>query len=452
MYFRYQLTGSRAAACSLACTLAFTACVSQRHGAPEVDEFEEGRLEALLAANKVDADCDLFMQFDAGSAPNLVQPSLALWQQQFDLNDGRGAPTHIAADNHGSVYVAGQQGGNGEQRHDVFVAKYDTDGAQIWLRELPGDRVEKVAALAVDAENAYVMVRSASDEDHPRVGTEHLLVKLDRAGTRQWSHSYGALSWQWDELHGIAVDSAGSIYVTGSRMVGEMMDELTDSDLLVAKHDSAGNLIAQRTLGTTSHAEIGKAVAIDAAGFVEVTGSMYAREPGAQNAGSVRYRFDADLDDDGVLVNNAESPARIPHLSQGGTTFKISVLAAAETSQREYSTRLEVHAQDAGSCVAAEPSDILLQRFAAHGAESVFVWSTLNAIAPSYPTRPLLEERFLLEFDGEARQRSVLRLHVPRATIATVTPSGEVYAAGEAEPGAAHGRLFIARHAARAVR
>ena len=153
-----------------------------------------------------------------------------------------------------------------------------------WAQSAGGASVDRGRAIAVAAAgNSYVTgffqgtatfgpfaLTSAGDCDI-------FVAKYDGGGNVLWARSAGGTLADYPE--GIAVDAAGSSYVTGhfrgTATFGPFaLTSAGDSiaDVFVAKYDDSGNVVWARSAGATRHGN-GSGVAVDAAGNSYVTGS-----------------------------------------------------------------------------------------------------------------------------------------------------------------------------------
>lgn len=108
---------------------------------------------------------------------------------------------------------------------DVYVFKFDTNGAKLWSRRLATTAEEFVdpGAIAVDTNN-FVYVTGwtyGGLEGNSNMGAggitatgDVFVAQYDSDGTRRWLRQFGS-SGQ-DNAGGIAVDSNNAVYVTGS--------------------------------------------------------------------------------------------------------------------------------------------------------------------------------------------------------------------------------------------
>jgi sugar lactone lactonase YvrE len=170
------------------------------------------------------------------------------------------APSAIAVDSSGYIYVTGVSSGSGPGS-DYATIKYNAAGQQIWVARYNhsgGDSADGANAMAVDTSgNVYVTGGSSGG-----YGT----VKYNSAGQQQWVASYNHPGY----ATAIAVDSSGNVYVTGgTRGFGQGEDYAT------VKYNSAGQeqWVARydgpRPGYSTDQAA---AIAVDGSGYVYVTG------------------------------------------------------------------------------------------------------------------------------------------------------------------------------------
>ena len=150
------------------------------------------------------------------------------WSQSFG-DDSFDRGIKVAADAAGSVSVIGyfydtnNLGGSdlaSAGLADVFVARYDVDGAHQWSRSFGGTDFDLGWALAVDDSGRMVTTGSFYDtanfggDDLVSAGANDVFVAMyDGDGAHLWSERFGGPSN--DEAYGVAVDAAGNIALTG---------------------------------------------------------------------------------------------------------------------------------------------------------------------------------------------------------------------------------------------
>src|SRR6266404_1709113 len=222
----------------------------------------------------------------------------------------------IAIDNQGNAYVTGRTGsdtfpttvgafqpafGGGESElgitgTDAFVTKLNSSGtALIYCTYLGGKRIDYGAGIAVDSSgNAYVC-GSTGSTDFPTTSAalqrtaagrgDAFVAKLNPTGSALIYSTYlGGGSYDYGS--GIAIDSSGNAYVTGSTdstdfpvTSGAFQTTLAKgSDVFVTKlSDSGASLIYSTYLGGSS-SENGASIAVDIFGNAYVTGGTSSRD------------------------------------------------------------------------------------------------------------------------------------------------------------------------------
>jgi hypothetical protein len=208
----------------------------------------------------------------------------------------------IAVDTTGNAYVTGNtwstdfptvnplqaaHGGN----TDAFVTKVNTTGsAPVYSTYLGGISSEEGHGIAVDtAGNAYVTGQTWST-DFPTVNplqgafggiTDVFVTKINPAGSAPVYSTY--LGGNGQEIgRGIAVDAAGNVFVTGHTSSTNFptvtpLQSLFAGfvDAFVAKVDVTGSSLVYSTYLGGSGDDRGHAIALDSTGSVNITGTTF---------------------------------------------------------------------------------------------------------------------------------------------------------------------------------
>jgi len=214
----------------------------------------------------------------------------------------------VAVDAFNSVFVAGMFsntvnfGGGGltsSGSTDVFVVKYDADGAHQWSTRLGGPTGDMGQGIGVDANGNVVVTGTYNDA---------FLVHYDTNGVQQWSRSFDST----DMAQGLdlAITPAGAIAITGNLrgtadFGGGPLTSAGNADIFLAIYESTGDHRWSQRFGNTGD-DWGHGCAFNSSGDLIASG-IFAATVNFGGAPLVsaglsdvyRVRFD-DEDDDPV--------------------------------------------------------------------------------------------------------------------------------------------------------
>jgi len=198
----------------------------------------------------------------------------------------------VATDSSGNVYVTGTtywelDGNTSAGKADLFVVKYNSSGTWQWTKQNGTDRYDEARGVATDSSgNVYVTgyTEGGLDGNTSAGNSDLFVVKYNSSGTKQWTNQLGSSSR--DSANGVATDSSGNVYVTGTTYWE--LDGNTSAgkaDLFVVKYNSSGTKQWTKQLGTSSD-DRANGVATDSSGNVYVSGVTYGGLDGNTNAGN----------------------------------------------------------------------------------------------------------------------------------------------------------------------
>ena len=204
----------------------------------------------------------------------------------------------ITVDPSGAVYVTGEtQSSNFFTKNsfqatslggsEAFVAKLGSACEGIYATYLGGDGTDIGRAIAADSSgNAYVTGETGSTNfltanalQATRVaGSDAFVAKVNAAGSALTYSTYLGGSGT-DVGRGIALDSSGNAYVTGSTMSSDFPAAIPfqgsiagGQDAFVTKLNAAGSALSYSTYLGDSGFDKAKAIAVDSAGNAYITG------------------------------------------------------------------------------------------------------------------------------------------------------------------------------------
>jgi uncharacterized delta-60 repeat protein len=137
-------------------------------------------------------------------------------QQWVSRYDGSGIDdaTAITTDGTGNIYVTGKTVGASTQ-YDYATLKYNSAGIQQWVTIYngPSNDWDVSTGIKVDgAGNIYVTGRSV---DGLTTNYDYATLKYNSAGAQQWLKRYNGAGNDRDHANGIGLDASGNVYVSG---------------------------------------------------------------------------------------------------------------------------------------------------------------------------------------------------------------------------------------------
>lgn len=165
---------------------------------------------------------------------------------------------------------------------DIFIAKYNSNGILQWVRSAGGTGGDYGQNIVVDGSNNVYITGSyegtsyfGSPTPKTSVGSNDIFVaKYNSTGALLWVQSAGGASI--DSGYGIAVDGSGNVYVTGeyqgiATFGATSIISSGFSDIFVTKYNSSGIFQWVQTAGGTIN-DYGESIAVDGFGNTYVSG------------------------------------------------------------------------------------------------------------------------------------------------------------------------------------
>lgn len=198
----------------------------------------------------------------------------------------------VATDPMGNIVIGGlTEGGMGRPlssgMSDIFVMKYDTNGNQLWLKQIGTMGGDGACDIAADELGNVFICGYIATSISPAGPENILLIKYDKNSNYQWFRQLGTA--KEDKAYGIATDQRGGIFICGITKSDLVTGQYKgDADAFLAKYDTNGTELWRRQLGTADYENMNR-IATDQSGNVFVCGST----EGALGSGPQRGKGDA---------------------------------------------------------------------------------------------------------------------------------------------------------------
>jgi len=174
---------------------------------------------------------------------------------------------------------------------NVFLAKYNTNGKELWARQSVAQPAVQDYGQSVATDNSGNVFVTGFFKNNISFGTDTLkstsrndnmfIVKYDSGGNVLWARQSVALThYAYGQGYSVTTDKAGNAFVTGAFMDTVTFGALTlksiSSTVFLAKYDANGNMLWAKAAGLSSSTDagVGNAVVTDNADAAYITGQF----------------------------------------------------------------------------------------------------------------------------------------------------------------------------------
>ena len=302
--------------------------------------------EAVASHYVIHQDGTVGFELDAYDATRTVVIDPTLSYGTYLGGTGTDVANGIDVDSAGNVYVAGYTKSSGilggllglGGGNDAFVTKLSpTLNSVVYTTYVGGAADDVGTAIAVDASGEAYVTGYTKSAAFPTVsayqsslngGQDAFVLKLNAAGDTLLYSTFLGGSGGSDTAWAIAVDSAGSAYVTGlassadfPKTAGVVDTSYGGGEAFVTKLSSTGTSLVYSTFLGGSGPDTGYGIAVDSAGNAVVVGQTSANDfPTTANAYHASFAsgteaFVTKLNATGTAITYST------YLGQGGTTI-----------------------------------------------------------------------------------------------------------------------------------
>jgi hypothetical protein len=168
------------------------------------------------------------------------------WVKQYGTSDYEWS-WDVRTDSQGNVYTTGwtlgNLGGQNAGSYDGYLTKYDSQGNQLWVKQFGSVGDDEPYSLFIDAnDNLFLSGYTDGDLEGTNAGSfDAWVARYDTNGNQLWIQQFGTPDR--DEVYGLTSDNAGNLFLTGITQ-GSLGDTNAGSfDGWLAKLDAEGNLL-----------------------------------------------------------------------------------------------------------------------------------------------------------------------------------------------------------------
>jgi hypothetical protein len=188
---------------------------------------------------------------------------------------GYDSPYGIATDRKGNVYLTGftdsDLAGTNAGGRDAWAAKYNTNGKQIWIKQFGTAGNDEAYSIASDLRgNVYLTGNTEGSLVRPSLGGEDAwVIKLNTNGRTLWQKQLGTA--KGEDAFNIALDRGGNAYVTGTTGGSLAPNAQEGEEVWIAKYSVNGRLLWRKQFGGAEF-DFVEGIAVDQAGSAYITG------------------------------------------------------------------------------------------------------------------------------------------------------------------------------------
>lgn len=193
-------------------------------------------------------------------ATKLDQTGNIVWQRYFGGTNNDRAYSVVQANDGGFVLAGFTESddfdiseANGS--YDFWAIKIDASGTIVWERTYGGSGIERANAIEKTADNGYIIVGGTNSTDgmisNNYGNSDVWAVKINDAGKLLWERTYGGSDFE--DAESIKATADGGFLITGNSKSNNnhLVENQGENDIWVLKINASGQLMWQKSIGTT---------------------------------------------------------------------------------------------------------------------------------------------------------------------------------------------------------
>ena len=195
--------------------------------------------------------------------------------------------------NDGTSYITGTTKSdlNGETNNgnsDIFIAKYDNSGNEVWTKLLGGTGNDTARAISLNSDGSSIFITGETASSFGGITnsggfSDGFISKYDSDGNLAWTKFIGTTGVDYG--YGLAINTDDSVLLFGTtngNLAG--LTNNGDYDTYLQKYDSAGNLSWTKLIGGTG-TDFSTDIEIDVEGYIYLLGRTNADINGQSHKG-----------------------------------------------------------------------------------------------------------------------------------------------------------------------
>lgn len=169
----------------------------------------------------------------------------------------------VLVDEQGNSYVTGRtkESLDGETRgeFDAFLAKYNAEGEQLWLKQFGTSRSDLGSAITLKSTGEIILASLTYTDINETTDVRNVpqdevfLSQWSTDGEQQWLRQFRITDRQYISVSGIAIDAKGRIFLTGGTSKDRVITTPAGIDVYITKFTEDGFYLWQQTFGGGMH-------------------------------------------------------------------------------------------------------------------------------------------------------------------------------------------------------
>jgi len=209
-----------------------------------------------------------------------------LWDKTWGgTNNDYGRSVLVTSD--GGYLINGETSSFGAGSSDVFVAKFDSSGNLSWSKTWGGAATDLSDSIIATSDGGFAI--SGITYSYGAGSGDVFLAKYDTSNNLSWSQTWGSAGSEFNGMSFTQVSDGGFIIAGGSGNFGA-----GSQDIFLAKYDSSGNFVWNKTWGGTNSDQVSHITSTSDGGII-LAGDTSSFGAGSNDALLAKYDSSGNL-------------------------------------------------------------------------------------------------------------------------------------------------------------